>query len=528
MKEARTDYLPGVPGDGDAGGTMPPPARALRRGPAWLGLAVGVSGLLAIGVLSRIGLTATAAYVLVILLMAELAGRRGLYLAAAGCVALALFDLVVTRAATGPDGVTWHVPLTFLCIALATGLAAWRQNRSCVTAWEQDRYRHIFDRTGIAIWEQDLSAVRRLLQADEKGTALQARLREQPELVENYVRRVRILDANAAAIRLMRARSRAEVLQSLGAFFTEETWATFADFLVAISENRPSFLSETTIRTATGERRHVIVDVTFPRQSEAFGSVLIGLVDVTDRVRAERALEQARAELAQVARAATLGAFTTSIAHEVNQPLTGVVTNGEAALRWLSREAPDLPEAVSCLTMVVSEGQRAAQIVQRIRRMTTRTAPDYVVLDLNAVVGEALALLRRELSGNGVTLTLDLARAPLPVMADRIELQQVLINLAINAIQAMQGQQSRPLLIRSEQVGATACLRVEDRGPGLSGDALRHLFDPFYTTKPGGTGIGLSICRSIVEACDGSLRAEAREGGGAVFTVVLPLARTAG
>jgi PAS domain S-box-containing protein len=238
---------------------------------------------------------------------------------------------------------------------------------------------------------------------------------------------------------------------------------------------------------------------------------LIGaLLDVTEAKRAEEALAQAQVELAHVTRMMTLGELTASIAHEVNQPLAAIVTNGEAGLRWLTRSVPDLGEVRSAIERMIADGRRASEVVLRLRAMSRKATPRHEPIALNEVIDEAIVLVRREIERKGVTLQVDVAADLPPAGGDRIQLQQVLINLLVNSIQAMSAVEDRP---RELRVGARLAksdlieVSVDDTGPGLSVENTDRLFDAFYTTKADGMGMGLSICRAIVEAHGGRISA---------------------
>jgi two-component system sensor kinase FixL len=248
--------------------------------------------------------------------------------------------------------------------------------------------------------------------------------------------------------------------------------------------------------------------------------------DITERRRTQEALDRTEAELAHVARVTTLGELTASIAHEVNQPLAGIVTNGAACLRWLGREPPELNEAHRAVESMISDGKRASGVVSGLRALAKKTDPQRLRLDLNEVIDEVVLLFQRELLNNRVALRLELASALPQVLADRIQLQQVLMNLLINSLQAMAHVTDGPreLLIRSQRHDIDQVLvEVRDSGIGIDPENADLLFSAFFTTKPDGVGIGLSICRSIIQAHGGRIWASPNTGRGATLQFTLPL-----
>jgi two-component system sensor kinase FixL len=245
--------------------------------------------------------------------------------------------------------------------------------------------------------------------------------------------------------------------------------------------------------------------------------------DVTERKQAQETLAKAQAELAHVTRVATLGELTASIAHEVNQPLAGIVTNGEACLRWLERGVHE--EVKNAVERMISDGRRASEVVRHLRELSRKGDTQMTPLNVNAVVGDALPLVQRELSNHRVSLALDLTGGLPMVLGDRVQLQQVIINLLVNAIQAMAALADRPreLIIRTRQHETTQVLvAVQDSGPGIDPETESQLFNAFFTTKPDGMGMGLSICRSIIEAHGGRVWASSNAGAGATFQFALP------
>jgi PAS domain S-box-containing protein len=252
--------------------------------------------------------------------------------------------------------------------------------------------------------------------------------------------------------------------------------------------------------------------------------------DVTERKRTEDALAQAQAELARVTRATTLGELAASIAHEINQPLAAIVADANACLNWLRTEPPSLDEIREALTAVVADGNRAAEVLTRIRALLARSAVTRDRGEMPRVVADVLPLVRPELRRHHIALEVSMDDDLPEVVADRIQLQQVLINLLVNATEAMREVpvERRRLTIRAVHDVAEAhdwvLLTVADGGVGLGEIDADRLFDPFYTTKPGGLGMGLSISRSIVESHGGRLWATSNPHHGATFHLALPVA----
>lgn len=250
------------------------------------------------------------------------------------------------------------------------------------------------------------------------------------------------------------------------------------------------------------------------------------VTDVTASKRAEEKLHEAQAGLAHVARVTALGELAASIAHEVNQPLAAVVANAAACQRWLDRDPPNLEEARSTVQSIIKDGNRAGEVVQRVRALVNKNIDQKAPLDINEVVNEVITLLRHELASHRTSLRTELAPALGPVLGDRIQLQQVILNLVINGMEAMQPVTDRPreLVIRTRGDEARQILlTVSDCGVGLAAGNAERLFDAFFTTKSGGMGMGLPICRSIAESHGGRLSASSNAGPGATFQFILPL-----
>ena len=247
--------------------------------------------------------------------------------------------------------------------------------------------------------------------------------------------------------------------------------------------------------------------------------------DIEDRKRAEEARSKAQADLAHVNRVSLLGELAASIAHEVNQPLSGVVSNASACLRWLAAESPDLEEVREATHDIVRDGKRAGEVVARIRALTRMAAVPKEKLDLNETIREVLTLVGDEARRNSVIVQTQFAEDLSSVAGDRVQLQQVVLNLVMNAMEAMSnvGDRLRELVISTRNVDADHVqATVEDSGIGLDANTIGKIFGSFYTTKPGGMGMGLSICRSIVQAHGGRIWAVGKDGPGTIFHFTVP------
>lgn len=256
-------------------------------------------------------------------------------------------------------------------------------------------------------------------------------------------------------------------------------------------------------------------------------SILISNNDLTESRLSEDKLRVLQLALEQANRLSTLGQMSASLAHEINQPLASISMSAEASLRWMNRPEPDLPEINSCVTAIVKEAHRAAEVVKRIRTLSKKGTVTLLQLDLREVISESVLLLEKELQRHHIHSNLQLPDIQAWVAGDKIQLQQVLINLLVNAIQAMEqtAVSARHLTISLEAEQQNWQLKVADSGAGITADNYPLLFDAFYSTKSEGMGMGLSICRSIAEAHHGLLWAEQKEPPGAVFYLQLPQLR---
>ncbi|MGX5217457.1 PAS domain-containing sensor histidine kinase [Pseudomonas segetis] len=291
-----------------------------------------------------------------------------------------------------------------------------------------------------------------------------------------------------------------------------------------VLKDEPKIDLEYRLQMADGRIKYVHM-LTHPVRDCSGNREYVGaLMDVTASKLAEEALHRSQIELAHITRITTLGELVASIAHEVNQPLAAMAANGEAGLRWLSRDQPDLDEAAICIQRMLAEARRASEVILRIRALSKKDDPQYRSLDLREVVEESLALMRAEAKHHNVRLSAVLPNACFLVHGDRVQLQQVIINLIMNAMQAMAGQDKKRRLGVQLRYSAQRepLLAVIDSGPGIDPLLLPDIFEPFFTTKAQGMGMGLPICRAIIEKHGGRIWADPHATQGATICVSLP------
>ena len=255
------------------------------------------------------------------------------------------------------------------------------------------------------------------------------------------------------------------------------------------------------------------------------------MIDVTESKGAQDKLRATQTELARVTSLTAAGQMAASMAHEIKQPLAAIVTGGSAGLRWLSKPTPDLQEVRAVLESIVSEGHRASQVIDGIRAMFRNDSREKALLDVNEVILEVIALLHSELQNHQILVQTELISQLPPVLADRVQLQQVVANLVANAIEAMDAVADCARTLRVKSVIGEpdgVLIMVEDSGPGIDPENVDRIFHPFFTTKSQGTGMGLPICRSIIEAHNGHLSVRSAADRGSVFQISLPAGDFAG
>ena len=390
----------------------------------------------------------------------------------------------------------------------------------------EDRYRKLIHHMPTALWQVDARASGEVFDRlrSEGVTDIASFLDAHQELIELSNDVVRVTEVNREAVALFRGSSAADLIRPVRYLFAA-TPDMAKRVMIAHFEGRRNFSEQARILTFDGQLRDVTLSVTFSTPPEQLDTTFLTMLDITERLRTEAQLQRLEADYAHAARISTLGELATSIAHEVKQPLAAIVTNAETSLRWLERDNLNAEKVRQLTNRIVSSAYRANEIIQRIRGLAARKEPERRALDLHELAEEALTFVRHDIEFRRIAWSIDAAPAPAMVLGDRVQLQQVIVNLLVNSIQAVsQGDRATRRIGIAVAViqGGLIELSVRDTGPGIAGEVMGRLFESFFTTKPGGVGIGLAICQSIIRSHGGSIRADNRPGGGACFSFTLP------
>jgi PAS domain S-box-containing protein len=386
-------------------------------------------------------------------------------------------------------------------------------------------YSDMFHASAFSSWHQDATQTWALYHQlyDAGVTDLRAEFERDPSLIVRVMDGIRVVDVNETTLRMFEAEDRNEIIGgSIARFwFPDERRDPLIGSLSAAFDGISTYRSLAKMRTLKGNE----IDVLFTRSAStalsSAGQVLLAIVDMTDKVQAQNALSELQSNFAHAARVSSLGEITASIAHEVNQPLAAINCNAAAALRWLKHSPPNVQELRGLIDKMTSDATRAAAIVANIRAMASPRIGQHQPTSLNGLVKDSLILLDSQLKKFRVSATFRLQQDLPEVPGDPIQLQQVVVNLVLNAIQAMEGRPGSRLEVRTWATSGTVGLVVEDNGPGIPVEYLSKLFSSFFTTRADGMGIGLAICRTIVESHGGTISAENSIEGGARFTVRL-------
>lgn len=394
----------------------------------------------------------------------------------------------------------------------------------------EERYRMIFNAVGVSIWEEDYTeVVAKITELQTQGIVnFEAYFESNPDFVAECVRLVRIVDVNDSGVRLFEARDKSELLESLEKIYPPGSTGSLTKILIAIAEGATFCAGTTVVRTMRGNELSILMSAHLPSSRSQMSSVLINVVDDTARRQIREALAQAQERLLRINQITALGEMTATIAHEVNHPLAAIITNAEAARRWLTRTVPNQQEARDALEAVIHNASTATVVAERVRNLARENRLQQSMFSMREAIQEACLLLEQDLCQQQISLSLDCGPQLASVMGDRIQIERVLVNLISNAIHAMADQSlPRTLAIqcRSREKNLI-CVRIEDNGIGFPVAASEKLFTPFFTTKPDGMGLGLTICRAIIASHRGEIWVSNSNPRGATVQFTLPAAST--
>jgi len=479
------------------------------------------------------------------------AERRRVYFWALCCGILACISFVLTHGAHTPIEAAVRLMTSlsvigFGCILLVNQGKLLRANAHAMALKDEletrvaerthdlklseHRYRSIFEQSHIGLFELDMRPLKMLLESVRaRGvTDLEAFVTDNPEFRRQCAEAAIIIDANDATVRMLGGVRKADILGPI-APFVRATGGMGLDRILALFIRAPSYQGTVRMNRLDGTPLTVLYGLVYPSDEDGFERIVAGMVDITERERAQYLLLTAREDLSRATRAAALGALSASIAHDLNQPIGALVMDAQSAMRWLEREPADMMAARRALERVVRNGNRASEIASRTRRKLVEGRRTVTSVDLRELAFETRDLLQHELEGSEVTLQVAKGDRVPTVDADRNELQQVLVNLILNAAQATVagGRMPRMIGVSIRKVAdGDVRLTVTDNGAGISEEDLPRLFDPFFSTKAQGMGMGLAICRSTIAAFGGTLGAENRTEGGAEFWFSLSPSKT--
>ncbi|WP_431103044.1 PAS domain-containing sensor histidine kinase [Roseateles noduli] len=390
-------------------------------------------------------------------------------------------------------------------------------------------YKDMFHGSAFSAWRLEASGAREIYaELREQGvTDFRAEVARNPSLLTRIMGAIKVVDVNESSVQLFEARDRSEMIGGpITAYWIPGNLEPLLGSLEASFNNIETFRSLGRMRTLRGRE----IDVLYTRSSSgalrAAGELLLAIVDITDKVQAQNALADMQTTLAHAARISSLGELTASIAHEVNQPLAAITVYGETSLRLLDRPEHNAPEIMDLTRRMIADARRASDIVSRIRAMAAPQVTPHHRMAINTLVADTLTFVRPELRKLGVAVQLELGTCVPEICGDNIQLQQVLVNFTVNALQAMEGMNDPQILIATSYSGDTVQIDFADNGPGIPSEDSGKLFSSFFTTKKNGIGIGLGICKSIVEAHKGTISVVRSGIGpqsrGARFVVRLP------
>lgn len=398
-----------------------------------------------------------------------------------------------------------------------------RRELDTANRWNQT----LFHRSGIALWREDWTAARNevlaILHSGERD--MLAFFSKNPEKLREIRSKVIIKDVNEAGIQRSGKLSKSELLGPLDRILPD-TDHTFVQWLVAFSRGDTLYRSETHLTMPSGVTMDTLFSAALPRDMRGFEDILVSDLDITHYKAAQDRLARAEVEIMRAARISTMGALTASIAHEINSPLAAIIASSEAALRWLRRDYPDIDEAVSAMQTVNEQAVRAQAVVERTRAYVNHSPIATTERAIEPLICDAIQLIQRDLRELHAATHLDIPESLPNVLVDAVHIQQVLINLIMNGAQAMRGRDGpKDISIQARVEKRMVVVSITDSGGGINPALVQDIFEPFYSTKPDGMGMGLAICRTCIAAHGGQIWVSNRPGEGATFHFSLPIAQ---
>lgn len=456
---------------------------------------------------------------------------------------LALAEMVVACSSGSPTAGPIKRPIASMTLrdpVLTVWIDAGSQKRMCLSVEgttmdnrslrdlraSEERYRRLLQHLPTALLQVDAREIGRVFSAmrAEGVEDLQSYLDEHPELVDRANATVTVTDANRSAAKLFGAQEVAELVGPVGYVF-EACPDAARRVMIAHYSGQRSYAETMKVRTLDERMIDVHLTVTYPAPPEELDVTLLSFEDITDRLQTAAQLRQLQADFTRAARILTLGELATSIAHEVSQPLAAILTNAETSLRWLAKGEANIAKVTQLNERIATGARHASDVVQRIRGMAAKHSTERLVLDVNDVVQEVLLFIRHDLEIRSVRIDGAQDADLPPVVGDRVQLQQIIVNLVLNGAQAVAQVEGKSGHIRLRTAAADdggVIVEVEDDGPGIADEHIDRIFDGFFTTKEDGMGVGLAICQSIATAHGGRITASNRPEGGARFQLWLP------
>lgn len=393
----------------------------------------------------------------------------------------------------------------------------------------EERYRRLFQRMPIALWRVDSRGIKTILgEARQAGvSSLVAHFLRHPELFEFALNSITIAEVNDLTVQLFGGTSSLDFIRPIRSY-----WVARPDTLRRVIDARfrglTRYAEETQVCGVDGRAVSVLMSMAFPPADDIDGDCLVGMLDISDRLDAEAQLRELQDEFAHASRISMLSELTASIAHELRQPLAAITTHRDATARWLARTPPAIDQALKDLDSILKASGRASAIIERIHKMAVNEAAEWTSVDINAAIADTAVFLKYDLQARQVDLVLDLEDGLPAVSGDEVQLQQVIHNLIKNSAQAIADAQCplRRVTVSTARQDDCLTIQVEDTGPGIPPEQVDKLFRAFETTKQGGMGIGLTLCRSIVTSHGGTIEPDMSFRDGARFRITLPLDST--